>query len=789
MNEKTLRVLEYPKIIQMLEDKATSTVGKALCKALMPSTDVEAIDAMQAETDEATTLIIKQGRPPIGPIYDLEDAVKLAKIGGVLNPKQLIEIGDALRTARILKRFLQAGEHYEAAYPTLYALGGQLTQLKTLESEIERCIVSETEIADDASPELRKIRQQIEKKNLAVRQKLESMITNPDYQKYLQDTLVTIRQDRFVLPVKSEHKNHVKGLVHDQSAKGSTFYIEPIAVVELNNALRELKISERQEIERILRMLTERVAAYTSEIEVNLKVLTQIDFVFAKGKLAVEMNAVRPELSKDRQLRIKNGRHPLLPKETVVPTNIWLGEQFTTLLITGPNTGGKTVTLKTVGLLTLMTQAGLHVPAGYGTKMAVFDQVFADIGDEQSIEQSLSTFSSHMTNIVNILNDVSDNALVLFDELGAGTDPTEGAALAMAILDELRQFGIRTLATTHYAELKTYAISEDGVENACMEFDVASLSPTYRLLIGIPGKSNAFEISRKLGLSSHLIEKSKAYIHTDDIAFEDVVERIENSRKIAEAERDEAIRLKLEAERLKKALADKESKWLEKRDSLLKKSKEEAREILREAKETSENILRELRSIDRNSLKQKNKEIEAMRRRLQEQLEETTDGVISNDVESELPPENLNVGDVVRVLSLGQDGTVAEPPNDKGEVLVQVGLMKMSVSIKKLLLVNKQKRDQQVYKKHAEKRQTSAYIQTEIDVRGENIEDAMVIIDKYLDDAALSSLEKVRIIHGKGTGALRKGLHEHFKRHPHVKAFEFAAYNEGGNGATVITLK
>ncbi|MGX8797527.1 endonuclease MutS2 [Fusibacter sp. JL298sf-3] len=789
MNEKTLRVLEYPKIIQMLEDKATSTVGKALCKALMPSTDVEAIDAMQAETDEATTLIIKQGRPPIGPIYDLEDAVKLAKIGGVLNPKQLIEIGDALRTARILKRFLQAGEHYEAAYPALYALGGQLTQLKTLESEIERCIVSETEIADDASPELRKIRQQIEKKNLAVRQKLESMITNPDYQKYLQDTLVTIRQDRFVLPVKSEHKNHVKGLVHDQSAKGSTFYIEPIAVVELNNALRELKISERQEIERILRMLTERVAAYTSEIEVNLKVLTQIDFVFAKGKLAVEMNAVRPELSKDRQLRIKNGRHPLLPKETVVPTNIWLGEQFTTLLITGPNTGGKTVTLKTVGLLTLMTQAGLHVPAGYGTKMAVFDQVFADIGDEQSIEQSLSTFSSHMTNIVNILNDVSDNALVLFDELGAGTDPTEGAALAMAILDELRQFGIRTLATTHYAELKTYAISEDGVENACMEFDVASLSPTYRLLIGIPGKSNAFEISRKLGLSSHLIEKSKAYIHTDDIAFEDVVERIENSRKIAEAERDEAIRLKLEAERLKKALADKESKWLEKRDSLLKKSKEEAREILREAKETSENILRELRSIDRNSLKQKNKEIEAMRRRLQEQLEETTDGVISNDVESELPPENLNVGDVVRVLSLGQDGTVAEPPNDKGEVLVQVGLMKMSVSIKKLLLVNKQKRDQQVYKKHAEKRQTSAYIQTEIDVRGENIEDAMVIIDKYLDDAALSSLEKVRIIHGKGTGALRKGLHEHFKRHPHVKAFEFAAYNEGGNGATVITLK
>lgn len=789
MNEKSLRVLEYNKIIELLADKATSTLGKSLCSSLKPTNDIKHIQSAQTETAEAVAMIIQLGRPPIGPIVDLKDPLKIASIGGVLSPKQLLEVADSLRTGRVLKKFIAGNDTHLEKYPVLCDIAVGITPNQDLEKAVEACIVSETELSDHASPELRKIRKQIESKNAAVRQKLESMITSPDYQKYLQDTLITIRQDRFVLPVKSEHKNHVKGLVHDQSAKGSTFYIEPMAVVELNNELRGLKISEQKEIERILRMLTEKVAQSADAILVNMDLLKTLDFIFAKGKLALEMNAVEPELNQEKRFRIKNGRHPLLPKDIVVPTNIWLGEHFSALLITGPNTGGKTVTLKTVGLLTLMAQAGLHVPASYGTSIAVFDQVFADIGDEQSIEQSLSTFSSHMTNIVSILNEMNNNALVLFDELGAGTDPTEGAALAMAILDELRKRDIRTIATTHYSELKAYALSTDGVENACVEFNVETLSPTYKLLVGIPGKSNAFEISRKLGLSSDLIEKSKAYVHQDNIAFEEIVASIEQSRKTAELERDEAIRMRLEVEKLKKSLSEKESAWVAKRDEVLKKSKDEAKDILRQAKEEADDIIRTLRAIDKKDAKDRNKAIEEMRNRLKEQLNSVNDQVIVADALSELPPETLRIGDNVRVLTINQDGTVLTEPNDKKEVTVQVGLMKMAVPLKQLILLSQKKRDEQIFKRHAEKRQTSQSITTEIDVRGENIEDAIVVIDKYLDDAALSSLTSVRIIHGKGTGALRKGLHEHFKHHPHVKHFEFAAYNEGGNGATVIQLK
>lgn len=789
MNQRTLRVLEFNKIIEMLKECATSSVGKELCQSLVPLTDHEPIKERLSETSEAVAMIIHLSQPPIGPIYDLSNAVKMAQIGGVLSPKQLLEVGDALRTGRVLKKFIVGNEANVTKYPKLSGIASQIEVYINLEKEIEQCIVSETEISDNASSELRKIRKQIENKNAAVRQKLESMLTSPNYQKYLQDTIITIRQDRFVLPVKSEHKNHVKGLVHDQSAKGSTFYIEPIAVVELNNELRGLKIEEQKEIERILRVLSGHVADVGEGILLNADALKVLDFIFAKGKLALKMNAVEPELSHNKCLRIKNGRHPLLPKDEVVPTNVWLGEHFTTLLITGPNTGGKTVTLKTVGLLTLMAQAGLHVPASYGTELAVFEQVFADIGDEQSIEQSLSTFSSHMTNIVSILKEVTPEALVLFDELGAGTDPTEGAALAMAILDELRKKHIRTMATTHYSELKAYAITTEGIENACVEFDVETLSPTYKLLIGIPGKSNAFEISKKLGLPIEIIEKSKAYVHQDNIAFEEVVASIEKSRKQAEAERDDAIRMRLEVEKLKKSLSDKESKWLDQKETLMRKSKEEAKSVLKEAKEEAELIIKSLREIKKEDAKNRNKEIEEMRKRLQHQLNQTSDQVIDTDIESELPPESIQVGDRVRILSIGQEGTAITLPNDKGELTVQIGLMKMGVNIRQLVLLNPSKRDQQILKKHTEKRQTSAFIKTEIDVRGENIEDAIVLIDKYLDDASLSSLPQVRIIHGKGTGALRKGLHEHFKRHPHVKSFEYAGYNEGGNGATVIVLK
>lgn len=789
MKERTLRVLEYQKIIDRLVEKASSSPGKSLCSALKPNSELDQISEMLRETSEAVDMMIQYGTPPIGPIYEQKNSLKTAKIGGCLTPKQLLEIGDSLRTARVLKKFLTTSESNREKYPILTGFADQINVLNELEKEIERCIVSDTEVSDHASSELNRIRRTIDSKNASIRSKLESMITSVSYQKFLQDSIITIRQDRFVIPVKSEHKNQVKGLVHDQSAKGSTVYIEPMAVVELNNELRTLKLDEEKEIERILRNLTGFVADHVETIELNMVALSQLDFIFAKGKISLEMKAVEPELSDQLDFRIKNGRHPLLPKDEVVPSNVWLGEHFTTLLITGPNTGGKTVTLKTVGLLTLMAQAGLHVPADYGTRIAVFDQIFADIGDEQSIEQSLSTFSSHMTNIVSILEEITPNSLVLFDELGAGTDPTEGAALAMSILDELGKRHIRTMATTHYSELKTYAISNDWIENASVEFNVETLSPTYKLLIGIPGKSNAFEISKKLGLPENLIQQARAYVHQDNIAFEDIIASIEKSRKTAEIERDEAIRIRLEVEKLKKNLADKEGKWLEKRDEMMRKAKEEAKDLLREAKDEVDEIIRSMREIKKENSQNKNKEIEEMRRRLQSELGKMTDTVIDADIESELAPEKVLIGDSVKVLSINQDGTVLTLPNDKGELTVQVGLMKMNVNLKQLVLLSKKKKDDKVYQKLKETRSTSMSISPEFDVRGENLEDAITKVDKYLDDAALSSLSHVRIIHGKGTGVLRKGLHEHFKRHPHVKKFEFAAYNEGGNGATVIELK
>ncbi len=789
MNEKALRVLEYNKVMEMLENKASSSLGKALCQALKPSSTYEEVIAWQKETTEATGMLIQIGTPPIGPFFELSSALKLSTIGGCLTPKQLLEIGDSLRTSRTIKKYISSNGAGRDTYPVMFGLADRIHNHVELEKHIELCIISESLVSDNASSELKKIRRSIESKNTAIRNKLESMITSPVYQKYLQDSLITIRQDRFVIPVKSEHKNQVKGLVHDQSAKGSTFYIEPLAVVELNNELRELHIDEQKEIERILRMLTGEVALVAGSIGDNIEAMSKIDFLFAKGKLALDMKAVEPEINQERKFRIKNGRHPMLPKNIVVPSNIWLGDHFTSVLSTGPNTGGKTVTLKTVGLLTLMAQAGLHVPADYGTQLSIFDEVFADIGDEQSIEQSLSTFSSHMTNIVKILSDVTPNSLVLFDELGAGTDPTEGAALAMAILDQLRSKQIRSLATTHYSELKEYAIVTDGIENACVEFDVETLSPTYKLLIGIPGKSNAFEISQKLGLDKQIINYAKEYIHKDDIRFEDILANIEKSQRQVEQERDEAIRMRLEIEKLKNSLKEKEDKWLKQRDDLTRKAKDEARELLKQAKDEADEIIKELRSIKTTVDQSRNKDVEEMRRRLIEGIDRTSESVIKSEAINEFAPEHLMVGDSVRVLSINQEATVVSLPNDKGDLTVQVGLMKMNVNLKQLVVISKKKKDEKIYNKVREFSAKSASISSEIDVRGNNTEEAITIIDKYLDDAALSSLSQVRIIHGKGTGALRKGLHEHFRNHPHVKKYEDAAYNEGGNGATVIILK
>lgn len=789
MNEKALRVLEFNKVIEMLEAKASSSLGKEFCRELKPSSDLSIVKQWLSETTEASGMMLQVGTPPIGPFYDLKNSLKLAEIGGCLSPKQLLEVADSLRTSRSVKKFITSSGMNRETYPVLYATADRIQNQLELEKHIELCIIGESQISDHASPELKRIRRGIESKNAAIRSKLESMITSPAYQKYLQDAIITIRQDRFVIPVKSEHKNQVKGLVHDQSAKGSTFYIEPLAVVELNNELRELLIQEQKEIERILRVLTGEVADVSGAIGTNIEAMTQLDFLFAKGKLSLEMRAVEPEVNTVKRFRIKNGRHPLISKDVVVPSNVWLGDKFSTLLITGPNTGGKTVTLKTVGLITLMAQAGLHVPADYGTEVAIFDEVFADIGDEQSIEQSLSTFSSHMTNIVRILKEVTPDSLVLFDELGAGTDPTEGAALAMAILDQLLSKGIRTMATTHYSELKEFAIVTEGIENACVEFNVETLSPTYKLLIGIPGKSNAFEISQKLGLDTKIIAYAKEYIHKDDIRFEDILANIEKSQRQIEQERDEAIRMRLEVEKLKRSLQEKEDKWLRQRDDLVRKSKEEARELLKQAKDEADEIIKSLRDIKSSADASRNKDVEEMRKRLLLGIDRTSESVIKSEAVNEFAPDSLLVGDSVRVLSINQEGTVITLPNDKGDLTVQVGLMKMNVNLKQLAIINKKKKDEKVFQKVREFTAKSATISPEIDVRGNNTEEAISIIDKYLDDAAISSLSQVRIIHGKGTGALRKGLHEHFRGHPHVKKFEDAAYNEGGSGATVITLK
>lgn len=789
MNEKALRVLEFNKVIEMLEAKASSSLGKEFCRELKPSSDLCIVKQWLSETTEASGMMLQVGTPPIGPFYDLKNSLKLAEIGGCLSPKQLLEVADSLRTSRSVKKFITSSGMNRETYPVLYATADRIQNQLELEKHIELCIIGESQISDHASPELKRIRRGIESKNAAIRSKLESMITSPAYQKYLQDAIITIRQDRFVIPVKSEHKNQVKGLVHDQSAKGSTFYIEPLAVVELNNELRELLIQEQKEIERILRVLTGEVADVSGSIGTNIEAMTQLDFLFAKGKLSLDMRAVEPEVNTVKRFRIKNGRHPLISKDVVVPSNVWLGDKFSTLLITGPNTGGKTVTLKTVGLITLMAQAGLHVPADYGTEVAIFDEVFADIGDEQSIEQSLSTFSSHMTNIVRILKEVTPDSLVLFDELGAGTDPTEGAALAMAILDQLLSKGIRTMATTHYSELKEFAIVTEGIENACVEFNVETLSPTYKLLIGIPGKSNAFEISQKLGLDTKIIAYAKEYIHKDDIRFEDILANIEKSQRQIEQERDEAIRMRLEVEKLKRSLQEKEDKWLRQRDDLVRKSKEEARELLKQAKDEADEIIKSLRDIKSSADASRNKDVEEMRKRLLLGIDRTSESVIKSEAVNEFAPDSLLVGDSVRVLSINQEGTVITLPNDKGDLTVQVGLMKMNVNLKQLAIINKKKKDEKVFQKVREFTAKSATISPEIDVRGNNTEEAISIIDKYLDDAAISSLSQVRIIHGKGTGALRKGLHEHFRGHPHVKKFEDAAYNEGGSGATVITLK
>ena len=792
MNEKTLRVLEYSKIKEQLKDKTESSLGRDLADKLFPSVDYAEVKHVQEETDEAVKLLLKRGSPPLGGIHDVMEEMRRVEIGGILSPGGLLKTADTLRAARKIKGFLKHGkEENDIVLPILESTIGYLNTYREIEDEIFAAIISAEEISDNASPNLRTIRRQTKLKNDGIRTKLNSIINSQDNKKHLQDSIITVREGRFVVPVKQEARGNFPGLIHDQSASGATLFIEPMSIVNLNNELKELELKEKQEIEKILTELTGLLSEDTQGIKENQKLLAKLDFIFSKGKLSLTMNGSKPLINNDGYVNIKKGRHPLLDAKEVVPTDVYIGKDFTTLLITGPNTGGKTVALKTVGLFTLMTQSGLQIPVDSGSEMAVFKSIFADIGDEQSIEQSLSTFSSHMTNIVDILENVEDNSLILFDELGAGTDPTEGAALAMSILNYLHSRDIRTVATTHYSELKVYALSTDGIENASVEFDVETLSPTYKLLIGVPGKSNAFEISRKLGLQDFIIDSAKNFISTDNIEFEDVLAKIERDRTEIEKSKSDTLRLEEESDRLRVELQEKIEKLEKSKENVLRNAREQARDTLVKAREESQEILENIKSISTDIEKETQARLQEAKDKLKGSLDDV-EGKLSEKIlskKSAKPLTSVKVGEDVRILSLEQNGTIVTPPDNDGNVVVQVGIMKVTVPID---TIEKSKSVEQAKTQRSAKKvmkSKSRDIKTEIDLRGKDLEEASYEVDKYLDDVSLSGVKQVSIIHGKGTGVLRKGIGQLLKSHRHVKSSRLGGFSEGGDGVTIVEMK
>ena len=788
IKERTLRVLEFTKIRERLASKALTPMGAERCMALVPSDNMPEIEMWQAETEEATVILQYLGGSPLAPFDDVRHAISLAEKGATLSPKALLTVASLLSASRSARSALVTDRENT---PLLKSKAQAIVSLRNIEEDITNAIISEEEIADRASSELMNIRRHLRGATERIKEKLNQMVRNPNFQKFLTDTIVTMRNDRYVIPVRADSRASVPGLVHDQSATGATLFIEPMAAVEMGNELRQWEAKEKQEIERILAALSAEIAPYADQLRATVEILAELDFIFAKGLLSREMYAVSPRLNRDGYLNIIRGRHPLIDPEKVVPSNLWLGKDFTSLIITGPNTGGKTVTLKTVGLFTLMAQAGLQVPADIGTELAVFEQVFADIGDEQSIEQSLSTFSSHMTNIVSIMQEVTPRDLVLFDELGAGTDPTEGAALAQAILNRLLTIKVRTMATTHYSELKAFALSTPGVENASVEFSVETLRPTYRLSIGVPGKSNAFEISRKLGLPEYLIDAAKELLSSDSIRFEDVIANAEFHRQVAEREREiarqaseETIKLRDEAEKLRREIEDK-------RDNAIRKAKEDARRIVEQARRESEGIIADLKRMKKEGSAPEG--VNAARRALEKTMDSLAEG-IQQKVDDSKPPETLNPGDVVSILTIGSKGTVVSAPNSKGEVEVQAGAMKMKVALKNLRLI--QRKPAEV--KAAKTKQGNVNMQTEglsrsvkleCDVRGMMLEDALLEVDAFLNNAIMGGLAEVSIIHGKGTGVLRSGIQQHLRKHKAVASIRLGVYGEGETGVTIVKLK
>ena len=791
MNQKTIYKLEFNKIQEMLEEKASSMRGKQLCRRIHPMTDINKIDTAQEQTAAAFTRLVKKGHISFGNAIPCTDSIRRLEIGGTIGSGELLRICKLLQNASTAKAY---GRHETQDDKTdcLDAFFDGLEPLTFLSNEIGRCIVAKDEISDDASSTLKSIRRNIGVLNDKVHATLNNLVNGPLHT-YLQDTIITMRGDRYCVPIKAEYRSQVNGLIHDQSATGSTLFIEPMSIVKLNNELKELYAKEQEEIQVILSRLSEETAQYTNEIVSDYKILTELDFIFARGELALSMNGSRPILNTEGRIRIREGRHPLLDPKKVVPVSFTLGEDYTLLIITGPNTGGKTVSLKTAGLFTLMGQSGLHIPCADRSEIAIFNQVYADIGDEQSIEQSLSTFSSHMTNIVSFLNDVDENSLVLFDELGAGTDPTEGAALAIAILSYLHSRGIRTMATTHYSELKVYALSTDGVENACCEFDVESLRPTYRLLTGIPGKSNAFAISLKLGLPDFIVDDAKLRLSEQDISFEDLLTDLEASRRTIEKEQAQIEADKKEIAALKEKIATKEEKAEEQKERIIKEANEKAAVILREAKEVADETMKNFRKFGKENISAS--EMERERERLRKKLKETSssNGLKTAKQSRAYKPSEFKLGESVKVLSMNLTGTVSSLPDSKGNLTVQMGILRSIVNISDLEIIEEINPYTPKSKKGSAKSQMrmgkSLSVRPEINLLGKTVDEAVAELDKYLDDALLSHLNSVRIVHGKGTGALRKGIHQYLKRQKHIKSFHLAEFGEGDAGVTIVEFK
>ena len=812
MNQKALKTLEYDKIINQLTEYAASPLGKALCQNLSPSSDLEEVRTWQAQTTDAVTRIRLKGSVSFSGIRDIGDSLKRLDIGSSLSIPELLSISSLLTVAARAKAYgRHDGEDYARVtgepqddFDSLEPLFAGLEPLTPLNNEIKRCILSEDEVADDASPGLSHVRRSMKVTADRIHTQLNSILNSN--RSYLQDAVITMRDGRYCLPVKSEYKNQVSGMVHDQSATGSTLFIEPMAIIRLNNEMRELEIQEQKEIEAVLASLSNQAAPCTEELRMDMELLAQLDFIFAKAGLARHYKCSAPVFNDKGYIHIKDGRHPLLNPQAVVPINVWLGREFDLLIVTGPNTGGKTVSLKTVGLFTLMGQSGLHIPAWEGSELAIFDQVFADIGDEQSIEQSLSTFSAHMTNIVRILNEADSRSLCLFDELGAGTDPTEGAALAIAILSFLHNMKCRTMATTHYSELKVFALSTPGVENACCEFNVETLQPTYRLLIGIPGKSNAFAISQKLGLPGYIIDDAKSHLEAKDESFEDLLTSLESSRLTIEKEQAEINAYKDEIASLKNRLTQKEERLDERKDKILKNATEEAQRILREAKETADQTIKQINKLAASS--GVGKELEAERARLRDQLKKTDEKLTVKPKGPSQPisPKKLKIGDGVKVLSMNLKGTVSTLPNARGDLYVQMGILRSLVNIRDLELLNEKDISATLgdgssisYGGKAArgkgsgssqiKMSKSSTVSAEVNLIGMTVDEAVPAMEKYLDDAYLAHLQTVRVVHGRGTGALKNAVHKRLRQLKYVKEFRLGQFGEGDSGVTVVTFK